>query len=58
MGRKIVFFDIDGTIYAHDIGVPRSTIDAIEKLLENDHIPVLSTVGLVLLSTEFNRYRI
>ncbi|NLJ90829.1 MAG: Cof-type HAD-IIB family hydrolase [Clostridiales bacterium] len=43
MGRKIVFFDIDGTLYAHDIGVPRSTIDAIEKLLENDHIPVLST---------------
>ncbi|NMB43848.1 MAG: Cof-type HAD-IIB family hydrolase [Clostridiales bacterium] len=43
MGRKIVFFDIDGTLYNHDIGVPRSAVKAIEKLLENNHIPVIST---------------
>ena len=43
MDQKIIFFDIDGTLFMPDIGVPKSTIVAIEKLLENNHIPVLST---------------
>ncbi len=43
MSQKIVFFDIDGTLYAHDIGVPKSTIEAIDKLLENNHIPIINT---------------
>ena len=43
MSRKIVFFDIDGTLYERDIGVPKSAVKAIEKLLENNHIPVIAT---------------
>ncbi len=43
MSRKIVFFDIDGTLYARDIGVPKSAIEAIHRLLENNHIPIIST---------------
>lgn len=43
MNQKIIFFDIDGTLFMPDIGVPKSTIVAIEKLLENNHIPVIST---------------
>ena len=43
MSRKIVFFDIDGTLYAPDIGIPKSAIEAIQKLLENKHIPVICT---------------
>ncbi|RDU22566.1 Cof-type HAD-IIB family hydrolase [Anaerosacchariphilus polymeriproducens] len=43
MGSKAVFLDIDGTIYSHDIGVPDSTKIAIEKLLENGHIPLICT---------------
>lgn len=43
MSQKIVFLDIDGTLFAHDIGVPESTVEAIEKLIENNHIPIIST---------------
>lgn len=43
MSKKVVFLDIDGTVYAHDIGVPESTITAIQKLLENNHIPIICT---------------
>lgn len=43
MGSKAVFLDIDGTIFSHEIGVPQSTKIAIEKLLENGHIPVICT---------------
>ncbi len=43
MSQKIVFFDIDGTLYNPEIGVPESTVKGIEKLLENNHIPIIST---------------
>lgn len=43
MSQKLVFFDIDGTLYDHDIGVPKSTIEGIHKLLENNHIPIICT---------------
>jgi Cof subfamily protein (haloacid dehalogenase superfamily) len=43
MSKKIIFFDIDGTLFAPDIGIPKSTLNAIEKLLENNHIPVICT---------------
>lgn len=41
--RKIVFFDIDGTIYLYGKGVPKDTLQAIRKLRENGHIPILCT---------------
>ena len=40
---KIIFFDIDGTIYKSGKGVPDDTCDAIGKLKENGHIPVICT---------------
>lgn len=43
MSQKIVFLDIDGTIFAHDIGIPESAVEAIGRLLENNHIPIIST---------------
>lgn len=43
MERKIVFFDIDGTIYRFDTGIPRDTREAIELLKLNGHIPVICT---------------
>lgn len=43
MEKKIVFFDIDGTIYNKEKKVPRSTIQAIEKLKENDVYVAIAT---------------
>lgn len=43
MNQKAVFLDIDGTVFSHEIGVPDSTKIAIEKLLENGHIPIICT---------------
>lgn len=43
MDRKLVFFDIDGTIYKYTSGIPRDTITSIRKLAENGHIPVICT---------------
>lgn len=41
--RKIVFFDVDGTIYEINRGTPESTRKALGKLKENGHIPILCT---------------
>ena len=41
--RKIIFFDIDGTIYDPGIGVPGSTRQALERLKDRGHIPVVCT---------------
>ena len=41
--RKIVFFDIDGTIYMYNKGIPKDTIQAIKQLRENGHIAVICT---------------
>lgn len=40
----VVFFDIDGTIVDEDTQIiPQSTVEAIEKLNRNGHIPVVNT---------------
>lgn len=41
MTKKIVFFDIDGTIWDWNGVIPQSAITAIKKLKENGHIPVI-----------------
>lgn len=41
--KKIVFFDIDGTLYDPSVGVLESTREGIRLLLENGHIPVICT---------------
>ena len=41
--RKIVFFDIDGTIYRFDTGMPKDTYEAIKLLKAKGHIPVICT---------------
>ncbi len=43
MRKKIVFFDIDGTIYSFKSGMPNDTKLAIKMLKENGHIPVICT---------------
>lgn len=43
MDKKIIFFDIDGTIYKFTTGMPKDTFEAIRKLKENGHIPVICT---------------
>ena len=39
--RKIVFFDIDGTLWDETNTIPESTKDALVKLRENGHLAVL-----------------
>jgi len=41
--RRVVFFDIDGTIFEEGKGVPDSTREAMRLLKENGHIPILCT---------------
>jgi hypothetical protein len=43
MDKKIIFFDIDGTIYNFNTGIPADTREAIRQLKENGHIPVICT---------------
>lgn len=43
MERKIVFFDIDGTLYQYGRKVAESTVMAIKELRKNGHIPVICT---------------
>lgn len=41
--KKIIFFDIDGTIYQGGKGTPDSTRKALQLLKEKGHIPVICT---------------
>ena len=41
--KKIIFFDIDGTLHDPSVGVIESTQKGIRLLLENGHIPVICT---------------
>lgn len=41
--KKIVFFDIDGTIYVYGKPVPEDTVQAIRALRENGHYAVICT---------------
>lgn len=43
MEKKIIFFDIDGTIYSFFKGMPDDTLNAIKQLKKNGHIPVICT---------------
>lgn len=44
MERKIVFFDIDGTLLSEETRtIPASAIEAIHKMQENGHIAVINT---------------
>lgn len=43
MDRKIIFFDIDGTLFDPELGVPQSTRESIKVLIENGHLPVICT---------------
>lgn len=43
MESKVVFFDIDGTIWDWKGVIPQSTKDAIAKLKANGHIPIICT---------------
>ena len=38
--KKIVFFDIDGTLYEFDKGIPDSAVEGLKRLKENGHNPV------------------
>lgn len=40
----VIFFDIDGTLVDEQTQIlPQSTVEAIEKLIENGHVPVVNT---------------
>ena len=39
---KIIFFDIDGTLYDSRIGIPESTVNALNRLIANEHKIVMS----------------
>ena len=41
--RKLVFFDVDGTLMTRKNYLPSSTKQAIQELQKNGHIPVIST---------------
>lgn len=42
-GKKIVFFDIDDTLYTHKLGVPETTIRAIKELREKGNLAFICT---------------
>ncbi|WP_022750057.1 Cof-type HAD-IIB family hydrolase [Lachnobacterium bovis] len=41
--KKIIFFDIDGTLSDFSGNIPKSTIDAIKKVRENGHLAFICT---------------
>ena len=43
MSKKIVFFDIDGTIYDYHRGIPKDVPNAMEKLRENGVLTAICT---------------
>ncbi len=38
MGQKLIFFDIDGTLWDQDNVIPESAVDAIHRAQENGHL--------------------
>jgi len=46
MSKKLIFFDIDGTLYNHETdSIPRSTIEALEQLRQNDQVEIVVATG-------------
>ncbi|MDR1375987.1 MAG: Cof-type HAD-IIB family hydrolase [Synergistaceae bacterium] len=45
MNRKLVFFDIDGTLVSHAerSHIPEPTVEAVKRLKENGHVPAIAT---------------
>ncbi|MDD3186344.1 MAG: Cof-type HAD-IIB family hydrolase [Anaerostipes sp.] len=41
--NKIVFFDIDGTLFYPGIGIPKTALQAVEQLIENGNKAILCT---------------
>ncbi len=41
--KKIVFFDIDGTLVTRNNHIPKTTIEAVDRLKRNGIIPVIAT---------------
>lgn len=41
--KKIVFFDIDDTLYTHKLGVPEKTVEAIKRLRANGDLAFICT---------------
>lgn len=40
---KIIFYDVDGTLFRHDIRVPASTVAGVEQCAKNGHYNILCT---------------
>ena len=43
LNKKIVFFDIDGTIYRYGEPIPNDTLEAIKSLKQNGHLAIICT---------------
>lgn len=63
MNKKLIFFDIDGTLLDEQSGsVPASTIEAIEKAQKNGHLCFIntgrpiSTIDKVITDLPFDGY--
>lgn len=52
MVKKVVFFDIDGTLVTRNNQVPKTTIEAIEQLKKNGVTPIIATGRSPLLIKE------
>lgn len=52
MMKKVVFFDIDGTLVTRNNQVPKTTIEAIEQLKKNGVTPIIATGRSPLLIKE------
>src|SRR5690625_3240474 len=50
--KKLVFFDIDGTLVTRNNSIPKSTVKAINKLKRNGAIPVIATGRASVLMNE------
>lgn len=50
MNKKIIFADIDGTLFDHETGkIPASACEALRQARENGHRIFLCTGGLFLI---------
>ena len=54
MSKKLIFFDIDGTLISH-VGkshIPEPTIEALMRLTQNGHIPAIATARNLSLTSK------